>query len=143
MAPSAWRQGSRRFPFSPCGRRWREAPDEGYLSAATPHPSECRARSNHALSHKGGGHSNRHRAALGRDDGGELYQKIRKSPGTGQYFGRRNMSGNAAAVLDKPAFRKIDWLARDIAVERRGDGTVILKSRIPLQSYATHIPAYL
>jgi feruloyl-CoA synthase len=53
------------------------------------------------------------------------------------------MSGNAAAVLDKPAFRKIDWLKRDIDVERRGDGTVVLKSRIPLQAYAKHIPAYL
>jgi hypothetical protein len=29
------------------------------------------------------------------------------------------MSGNAAAVLTRPAFRKIEWLARDIAVERR------------------------
>ena len=34
--------------FSPCGRRWREAPDEGSLSAgrrplnATPHPSSLR-----------------------------------------------------------------------------------------------------
>jgi hypothetical protein len=27
------------------------------------------------------------------------------------------MSGNAAAVLTKPAFRKIEWLKRDIAVE--------------------------
>src|ERR1700743_2932327 len=53
------------------------------------------------------------------------------------------MDGNAAAVLDKPAFRKIDWLKRDIAVERRDDGTVILKSRIPLQPYAKHIPASL
>ena len=53
------------------------------------------------------------------------------------------MSGNAATVLEKPAFRKIDWLKRDIAVERRDDGTVILKSRIPLQSYETHIPASL
>lgn len=48
-----------------------------------------------------------------------------------------------AAMLTKPAFRKIDWLARDIAIERRDDGTVVLKSRIPLQSYATHIPASL
>ena len=32
------------------------------------------------------------------------------------------MSGNAAAVLTKPAFRKIEWLKRDIAVERRPDG---------------------
>lgn len=53
------------------------------------------------------------------------------------------MSGNAAAVLSKPAFRKIEWLERDIAVERRPDGVVILKSRIPLKGYETHIPASL
>src|ERR1700754_1873938 len=53
------------------------------------------------------------------------------------------MEGNAAAVLQKPGFRKIDWLARDIAVERRPDGVVILKSRIPLQAYEKHIPASL
>jgi feruloyl-CoA synthase len=53
------------------------------------------------------------------------------------------MNGNAATVLEKPAFRKIDWLKRDIAVERRDDGTIILKSRIPLQAYAKHIPASL
>ncbi len=53
------------------------------------------------------------------------------------------MSGNAAAVLTKPAFRKIEWLARDIAVERRPDGVIILKSRIPLQPYEKHIPASL
>ncbi len=29
------------------------------------------------------------------------------------------MSGNAAAVLTKPGFRKIEWLERDIAVDRR------------------------
>ena len=53
------------------------------------------------------------------------------------------MSGSAAAVLTKPAFRKIEWLARDIAVERRPDGVTILKSRIPLQPYEKHIPASL
>src|SRR5689334_12873185 len=53
------------------------------------------------------------------------------------------MSGNAAAVLTKPGFRKIEWLKRDIDVERRPDGVVVLKSRIPLQSYETHIPASL
>jgi feruloyl-CoA synthase len=53
------------------------------------------------------------------------------------------MDGNAAAVLDKPGFRKIEWMPRDIAIERRDDGVVILKSRIPLQSYETHIPASL
>jgi feruloyl-CoA synthase len=51
------------------------------------------------------------------------------------------MDGTAAAVLDKPGFRKIEWLKRDIAVERRGDGVIILKSRIPLNAYETHIPA--
>ena len=45
------------------------------------------------------------------------------------------MSANAATVLTKPAFRKIEWLPRDIAVERRPDGVVILQSRIPLQAY--------
>jgi feruloyl-CoA synthase len=53
------------------------------------------------------------------------------------------MDGTAATALDKPAFRKIDWLARDIAVERRGDGVIILKSRIPLKPYDKHIPASL
>src|SRR5579872_4243468 len=72
-----------------------------------------------------------------------LYQKITKSPQPGRYFGRRNMGGNAAAVLEKPAFRKIEWLKRDIAVERRPDGTIILKSRIPLKQYEKHIPASL
>src|SRR3954469_3101264 len=53
------------------------------------------------------------------------------------------MSGNAAAVLTKPAFRKIEWLPRDITVERRPDGVIILKSRIPLKAYEKHIPASL
>ncbi|HZR85607.1 MAG TPA: AMP-binding protein [Bradyrhizobium sp.] len=53
------------------------------------------------------------------------------------------MDGSAAAVLEKPGFRKIEWLPRDIAVERREDGVVVLKSRIPLQAYETHIPASL
>jgi feruloyl-CoA synthase len=53
------------------------------------------------------------------------------------------MSGNAATVLTKPAFRKIEWLPRDIAVERRPDGVIVLKSRIPLKAYETHIPTSL
>src|SRR3954469_18258065 len=65
--------------------------------------------------------------------------RIRKGPNSG----RRNMSGNAAEVLTKPGFRKIEWLKRDIDVERRPDGVVILKSRIPLQAYEKHIPASL
>src|SRR5258707_9692476 len=64
-----------------------------------------------------------------------------KDPKTDLNSGRRNMSGNAAAVLTKPAFRKIEWLARDIAVERRGHAVFVLKSRIPLQAYQKHIPA--
>jgi feruloyl-CoA synthase len=48
-----------------------------------------------------------------------------------------------AAVLRKPPFRKVEWLERDIAVERRPDGVIVLKSCIPLQSYGTHIPASL
>ena len=53
------------------------------------------------------------------------------------------MSVNAAAVLEKPAFRKIEWLKRDIAVERRDDGVIVLKSRVPLKGYEKHIPASL
>src|SRR5260370_31911645 len=53
------------------------------------------------------------------------------------------MSGNAAEVLTKPGFRKIEWLKRDIAVERRAGGAIVLKSRIPLQAYEKHIPASL
>src|SRR5712664_3808378 len=53
------------------------------------------------------------------------------------------MNGNVAAVLEKPAFRRIEWLQRDIAVERRDDGVIILKSRIPLKPYEKHIPASL
>ena len=53
------------------------------------------------------------------------------------------MGGNTATVLEKPGFRKIEWLKRDIAIERRDDGTIILKSRIPLQAYEKHVPASL
>ena len=53
------------------------------------------------------------------------------------------MSGNTAAVMTKPAFRKINWLERDIAVERRPDGVIVLQSRIPLKAYEKHIPASL
>jgi feruloyl-CoA synthase len=53
------------------------------------------------------------------------------------------MSGNAAAILTKPAFRKIEWLKRDISVDRRPDGVIVLKSRILLKPYEKHIPASL
>lgn len=51
------------------------------------------------------------------------------------------MSMSQAAGATKPPFRKMNWLPRDIAVERRPDGTLVLQSRIPLQPYAPHIPA--
>ncbi|MFN5454268.1 AMP-binding protein, partial [Bradyrhizobium sp.] len=53
------------------------------------------------------------------------------------------MDGTAAKVLEKPAFRKVNWLARDIDVERRADGVIIIKSRIPLQAYEPHLAAPL
>src|SRR3954464_11115343 len=53
------------------------------------------------------------------------------------------MNANTATVLTKPAFRKIKWLERDIAVERRPDGVIVLKSRVPLKAYEQHIPASL
>ncbi|KIZ44274.1 MULTISPECIES: AMP-binding protein [Rhodopseudomonas] len=53
------------------------------------------------------------------------------------------MTASAAAVMDKPAFRKIDWLPRDIAVDRRPDGVIVLKSKFPLNEYEPHIPAAL
>ena len=53
-----------------------------------------------------------------------------------------SLAGTSAdTVPSKPAFRKIDWLPRDIAVERRDDGVIVLKSRFPLDPYEPHIPA--
>jgi feruloyl-CoA synthase len=53
------------------------------------------------------------------------------------------MNPQAAAVLTKPAFRKIHWMERDIDVERRPDGVIVMKSRVPLMPYETHLPASL
>jgi feruloyl-CoA synthase len=53
------------------------------------------------------------------------------------------MSANTAAVLKKPAFRKIDWLPREIDVDRRADGSIVIKSKFPLNAYEPHIPAAL
>ncbi|MGL5165684.1 MAG: AMP-binding protein [Afipia sp.] len=50
---------------------------------------------------------------------------------------------SADTAPQKPPFRKIAWLRRDIAVERRPDGVIILKSRIPLDPFEPHIPASL
>jgi feruloyl-CoA synthase len=54
-----------------------------------------------------------------------------------------NAAATAAAMPAKPAFRKIEWLPRDIAVERRPDGVIVLTSRTPLKPYEKHIPASL
>lgn len=43
----------------------------------------------------------------------------------------------------KPPFREINWLARDIEADRRPDGSVIIRSRVPLDPYETHLPVYL
>jgi feruloyl-CoA synthase len=43
----------------------------------------------------------------------------------------------------KKPFRKVAWLPRDIAVEYRPDGVLVLRSRIPLQPYERHLPAFL
>lgn len=50
---------------------------------------------------------------------------------------------NAEVASQKPAFRKIEWMERDIAVERRPDGVIVLQSRIPLDPFEPHIPASL
>jgi feruloyl-CoA synthase len=43
----------------------------------------------------------------------------------------------------RPPFRRMNWLPRDIAVDRRADGVIVLRSRIPLQPIAPHIPSLL
>jgi len=53
------------------------------------------------------------------------------------------MTTQLAAALKPPAFRKVNWLKRDIDVERRPDGAIVMKSRIPLQAYHAHIPEAL
>jgi feruloyl-CoA synthase len=42
-----------------------------------------------------------------------------------------------------PPFRKLNWLKRDIELQRREDGSMILRSRVPLQAYPAHIPSLL
>jgi len=42
-----------------------------------------------------------------------------------------------------PPFRPVAWPARDIALERRPDGSMVLRSRLPLDPHEPHLPAYL
>ncbi len=48
-----------------------------------------------------------------------------------------------AADTPLPPFKKINWLTRDIALERRADGSMVMRSRVPLQACAPHIPSLL
>src|SRR4029079_19579941 len=86
-------------------------------------------------------HKGRERCSWHRGSSGD--RKTRRRIRKGRIPGDAIMSGNAAAVLKTPGFRTIEWLKRDIDVERRPDGVIILKSRIPLQAYEKHIPASL
>jgi feruloyl-CoA synthase len=40
-------------------------------------------------------------------------------------------------------FKPIDFLSRDIRVDRRGDGTILLQSNHALKPYERHVPAFL
>ena len=40
-------------------------------------------------------------------------------------------------------FKPIDFLSRDVKVERRGDGSVVLQSNHKLRPYEKHVPAFL
>lgn len=53
------------------------------------------------------------------------------------------MGSTEANALAKPPFKKIDWLERDISIERRPDGVLVLRSNVPLQPYARHVPSFL
>lgn len=46
------------------------------------------------------------------------------------------------SVLQAP-FKPIDFLSRDIKVERRADGTILLQSNHRLKPYEKHVPAFL
>ena len=50
------------------------------------------------------------------------------------------MSTTAPAL---PPFKKLNWLERDIELLRRDDGSMILRSRVPLGPRAPHIPSLL
>jgi len=45
--------------------------------------------------------------------------------------------------VSPPPFRRIPWPPRDIALERRPDHTLVLRSRLPLDPHEPHLPAYL
>ena len=52
------------------------------------------------------------------------------------------MSSNERPYAGAP-FRKVHWAPRDIEVERRRNGEIILRSRVPMQAPAPHLPHWL
>ena len=46
-------------------------------------------------------------------------------------------------VAPLPPFKPVNWLKRDIALDKRADGSMVMRSRVPLQPYAPHIPSLL
>ena len=52
-------------------------------------------------------------------------------------------SADTSPTTPPPPFRKLNWLPRDIELTRRADGSLILRSRVPLAPMAAHIPALL
>src|SRR5678815_4378388 len=46
------------------------------------------------------------------------------------------------SVMQTP-FKPIDFLSRDISVDRRADGTIVLQSNHTLKPYEKHVPAFL
>jgi feruloyl-CoA synthase len=48
-----------------------------------------------------------------------------------------------STTMPLPPFRRIAWPPRDIATERRPDGTIVLRSRLPLAPVAPHVPSFL
>ena len=44
---------------------------------------------------------------------------------------------------NRAPFRKVDWLDRDIAVDRHDSGAIYMKSRYPLKPFERHMPVFL
>lgn len=42
-----------------------------------------------------------------------------------------------------PPFHKLNFMPRDIALDRRADGSIVMSQRIPLMAYERHIPVFL
>ena len=65
--------------------------------------------------------------------------------GSHSLIGANTISSGSIAldsVMQTP-FKPIDFLSRDIRVDRRGDGTILLQSNHQLKPYERHVPAFL